>query len=761
MDASDEDIIENCGLDAFLFLRYLKMLLRIFVPLAIIVLPVLTSVNLHGSSSDNNATGLDRLSWANVDAEHTERYWIHFCLSLLVVSWVCRVVWFEMRTFLRLRQRRMAAETQRAFGTTVLVTDIPQDQLTVPKLCETYSKFPGGVRRVRINRNYDELKAKIEHRNKWVSKLEEVETRFIVEGMKADREVERGPLEKLRRSSARRREQCRLPILNVSWCPELPFLGQRVDLIDHCRKRVTALNDEIETDRTKARTAAFRKHASALIEFNSVHGAHLACQSISHPTPHMMQPKLVEVTSEHVIWRNVSFLWWQRYVRTTFASCLVASFCLACMVPVAFTGILSQLNYLATLWPWLAWLQQVPDWMQGVLQGVLPPALLTVLTLCTPILLERLIIEQTIHTDTRVELILQDYFFDFLFIQIFLVVSVSSSVAAVLSGATNGAKSVAGLLAQNLPKASNYFLSYILLQGLSVSAGSLLQIGQLCRIILGRLIDRTPRQIWERGRNWEVKWGTYFPVYTNIAVIGLIYSIVTPLILPVSAFSFLLLLLVQRYVILNHARFRSDTGGMVFPKAINQLFVGLYAMEVYLSGLFFMVRDERGRPACLGQGILMVVMLGCTVVYQMLINAAYRPLFRSLPMIDLEPHGRDGPRPRAAALGPLGRWFSQTVGMLEIVDNFRGETPATPHGIRLVKGPLDVKETTESEMKDFALQSAQPVVWIPKDPLGISASEIEQTRKASANSILISDTGASVDTVGRISCSEPPPEMRL
>ena len=181
----------------------------------------------------------------------------------------------------------------------------------------------------------------------------------------------------------------------------------------------------------------------------------------------------------------------------------------------------------------------------------IPPCLLTVIIILMPIILKLLIKQKAITTESRVELIFQVYYFTFLFLQVFLVISASSSVATVLAGRTHNAKSLAMLITQSLPKTSNYFLSCILLQGLSVSAGSLLQFEQLIELMLARWLDKTPRQMWNRGRSWEVKWGTYFPMYTHIAVIGLVYWIVSPLIMLVSIVSFSLFLVVQRYVILS------------------------------------------------------------------------------------------------------------------------------------------------------------------------------------------------------------------
>lgn len=55
-------------------------------------------------------------------------------------------------------------------------------------------------------------------------------------------------------------------------------------------------------------------------------------------------------------------------------------------------------------------------------------------------------------------------------------------------------------------------------------------------------------------------------------------------------------------------------------------------MEACLIGLFFLVEDENGKVACSGQGICMVVVLILTIGYQVLLNEAFGPLIRYLPI---------------------------------------------------------------------------------------------------------------------------------
>jgi calcium permeable stress-gated cation channel len=101
--------------------------------------------------------------------------------------------------------------------------------------------------------------------------------------------------------------------------------------------------------------------------------------------------------------------------------------------------------------------------------------------------------------------------------------------------------------------------------------------------------------------------------------------------------TFSLFWLVYRYNTLYVTKFRFDTGGLLYPKAINQLFTGLYVMELCLIGLFFLVRnsDQKGRAVgtpCKGQAIIMIVVFFCTIIYQVLLNRAFSPLFRYLPI---------------------------------------------------------------------------------------------------------------------------------
>ena len=121
----------------------------------------------------------------------------------------------------------------------------------------------------------------------------------------------------------------------------------------------------------------------------------------------------------------------------------------------------------------------------------------------------------------RVELFTQSAHFVFQVVQVFLVTTLTSAASAATTQIIKNPLSAKDLLAKNLPKASNYFLAYLLLQALSVSAGSLLRTDRLLgKFVLGPMFDKSVTQMVMRRRGPGLQWGTFVPVFTNLSCIG-------------------------------------------------------------------------------------------------------------------------------------------------------------------------------------------------------------------------------------------------
>ncbi|EME47091.1 hypothetical protein DOTSEDRAFT_69155 [Dothistroma septosporum NZE10] len=668
------------------------------------------------------------------------------------------------------------------------------------------------------------------------------------------------------------RETIRLPIFSASWWPALPLMGKKVDRIYECRRQLARLNSEIEADQNDIEKYPYMN--SAFIQFNHQVAAHMCCQSLSHHVPQQMAPRLVEISPDDVLWDNMAIKWWERYVRTVVVLIIAAALIVFYAIPVAFTSLLNHITTLAQVVPWLSWLANAPKVVQSIIQGLLPPALLALILLLVPIIFRLLVKQQGVATGNAKELGVQQWYFAFLFIQVFLVVTISGGLTTFFSEAASNPGSIVSQLASNLPKASTYFFSYLTVQALSNSASALLQVGSLFMwFIMAPISDSTARAKWKRQTNLNnVQWGTFFPPFTNFAAIGMVYSIISPLIIVFMIFIFGLFWIVQRYNVLFVYQFRNDTGGLLFPVAINQLFTGLYFLELCLIGLFFTISGE-----AFPQAIIMIVLLVATICYQWLLNMAFKPLFQYLPITledeavirdeefaraqaskwaplhqgdggnedprdiqdvleeqeqrehdanhaveDAEKRetkqrsrshtpgsahspdaGRQASTPRAGQrawherrdtskpLWSTDKWKKvapEAVGALRFLADGTRTTaqehdPESQHtvGDVLFSGYADELEDLSPDERDVlvryafqhsALRARRPVVWIPRDALGVSDDEIKRAKKMSTvtvkdedggkeekTNIWMSNEGTALDGKGRVVFRRSPPDF--
>jgi hypothetical protein len=428
----------------------------------------------------------------------------------------------------------------------------------------------------------------------------------------------------------------RLPLFDFtpSWLPGLPLIHKKVDTIYWCRTELARLNLEIEED--QEHPERYPAMNSAFIQFNNQVAAHMACQSAIHHVPKRMSPRMVEISPNDVIWENMAMKWWDRWARQAIVFAIVSGMIILWAIPVAWTASLSNIDALIRQYEWLGFLKENETVYRAIkgIAGVLPAIVLSILLALVPIILDFLAGFQGAKTGSQKSEMVQVYYFLFLFVQVFLVVSITGSTLQTLADVGSNITNTPALLAKNLPKAANYFFSYMILQAMSTSSGTLLQVGTLLVwYLLARLLDNTARGKWRRNTELpSVIWGSFYPVYTNFACIALIYAVIAPLISLFAIITFSLLYVANRYNMLYVTRFKTDTGGILYPTAINQTFTGLYVMELCLIGLFLLIIDPEDHSVGFPQAMIMLVALILTALYQYLLNASFGSLLRYLPV---------------------------------------------------------------------------------------------------------------------------------
>lgn len=395
-------------------------------------------------------------------------------------------------------------------------------------------------------------------------------------------------------------------------------------------------------------------------------------------------------------------------------------------------------------------------------------------------------------SQAEVELTVQNWFFAFQVIQVFLVVTLASAATSVVTKIIDNPSSAATLLSQKIPKAANFYISYIVLQGLSFSSGALLQIGGLIvGKILGKLLDKTPRKMYKRWSSLAgLGWGTVYPAFTLLTVIGIIYSCIAPLVMGFGTIGLYLFYFAYRYNVLYVSNATIDTQGKAYTRALQHLTVGCYLLMVCLIGLFAM--GTGAQRIALGPLILMIIFLVFVVLYHISMNSAMEPLINYLPKnleheeeaLLAEEHYKLSADEKSNGAGAANDGVANVdsgVGNVDSAEKGLTHTTLPPahakpnffmkflrpdiyHDYatlrRLVPNPLDVPPYTEEAERDAychpAITSQAPLLWIPRDPLGISRQEVAHTSRV----IPITDEDAFLDANAKITWNvdkgEPP-----
>ena len=435
--------------------------------------------------------------------------------------------------FINLRQAYLLSPlyANRMSSRTVLFTSVPKDYLDEGKLRRMLGKQ---VKNLWIANECEEIEKTVEERDKVAMKLEAAETKLVKTAVKArakamkkkgshgsgtgefahDLDGESGSVA-ARWVQPKQRPTHRLKFL----------IGKKVDTINWCRSELERLVPKVNAMQDKYRRGEGTFIGSVFVEYYTQSEAQAAYQSIAHHQPLHMSPRFIGINPEEVIWKNLKIGWASRVIRNIATSAFVGALIIFWAIPVAFVGILSNISALSgngSPIHFLGFIQKIPSVILGVVQGLLPSILLAVLMALLPIVLRwmaRLAGKPTLST---VELRVQNSYFLFQVIQVFLVTTLTSGAASAGVKIFQNPSQATTLLAQSLPTASNFYISYFILQGLSISASALAQVvGVILFRLLGKVLDSTPRKMYKRFITLGgLGWGTVFPVYTLLTVIG-------------------------------------------------------------------------------------------------------------------------------------------------------------------------------------------------------------------------------------------------
>lgn len=632
------------GLDAYFFLRFISVLLVFFASCGTLNLIILVPLNYSGSSSTHSAVGMDRLSITNISPEKSCRLNAHWVCGLVTIFTISALTIYELESVVKIRHTYMRSDAHRnrLWSRVLLLGHVPQHLKSKEAILLFVGNLPGKVEQVWFVDDFASFWWKRCEAENALDLLEEAKVKELKALVRTNGKTDREPSSGNNKVFIPRYlPLLSLPVFQRVIAIKLPGLLRPVRILELGRiedwafQILANFNQLIENRRQVLDQFSFEKKGQLFILFQTQEAANIVHQVVLSLEVWQLDQSRTDVNPEDILWWNISR---EDSLLTSLQSCAInfifVVLCILYMVPVSLITIMSQVPTLVRLVPFLGWLKNLPQNVRDIFSSILPSLLLSALTESVNRLTRKLTYWKGFWTGSEVELNLQQWYFGFLFTQQFLVVSILSSLCAVMLQIVNEPASIPTLFATNIPQSATFFFKFLPVQAFAVCGGCFLQVERLVlQVLLYLWWDVTPREKQRRIRDLvKVKWGSIYPSISVFGSIGVTYCIISPLISLFMIVNFSLILVSYKYslrYIFDYSN-PSETYGRLYPKALFQLYSGIYCLELYLIGACLSQQNQSGQYPMKYHGLFMVFVFLTTIMGNIFIYHRYSRLISNM-----------------------------------------------------------------------------------------------------------------------------------
>ncbi|KAJ3324885.1 hypothetical protein HDU76_013293 [Blyttiomyces sp. JEL0837] len=340
----------------------------------------------------------------------------------------------------------------------------------------------------------------------------------------------------------------------------------------------------------------------AFVVFNDVLGPHVASRITLHDAPAIMSERYPCVDVKDVIWENAQAKYIERQIRNSFAVAVVTALVIFWSLLIAFvTGVADLDNVKKNFPPIAAPLLALPTPIYGLIAGLLPAIIVSVLISLVPTFLRLISFYSGSLLKSETEKTIHGQYFAFQVFNVLVISVVSSSIFTSYKSIVNNPSNALEEFAGAVPKLSNFFINFLMLQGLSAPAQEVAQIVPLfLKPILAKILGTTPRAAFAATQPPAFDPSVMMASHAFIVTVGLFYSVISPLVLPFAVIYFALFFVVYKYEMMYLFSHPAQTGGKMLYRAAKHMFTGLFMFQGLMLVLF-------GLKQAIGQAILTLI----------------------------------------------------------------------------------------------------------------------------------------------------------
>lgn len=387
---SDHFVLQHVSLDAYFYLRFLRFIILICFIGCCITFPILLPLNATGGGT---ASQLDKITFSNI--ANNSHLWGHVAVAWVLFGGILALIVRERLQLIGARQAYLLdpSNASRLSTRTVLFLHVPHSKTLPENLKQTFGDKAERSWPIKDTGDLDGLVGK---RNSTVFKLESAELDLLKNVAKSRRNG--------RNTTNGSTNDEEAPLMDKANRPterSPPIIGTKIDSINLARNSVREIADEIQRHR-EAPGRQVPDISGVFVTFSDQAAAHRAFETISFEPKVPITNRYLAPQPKEVLWDSLTLSVKQRLSKESLALIFVIVFTIFFSIPVGIVGTISNVQYLADNVKWLAWVEKLPPAVLGVLQGLVPPFLVSWFVSYVPKLFRRKFFDSTVGE--RVEL---------------------------------------------------------------------------------------------------------------------------------------------------------------------------------------------------------------------------------------------------------------------------------------------------------------------------------------------------------------------
>lgn len=375
---------------------------------------------------------------------------------------------------------------------------------------------------------------------------------------------------------------------------------QKVDAIEYLTQRIRHLEVHINEVRQSVDKRSTMSYGFA--SYSDIIEAHNIAYACRKKKPHGAVIRLAPRPND-IIWDHMALSQqarsWKRFMNNVWVTVLTILW----IVPNAMIAIfLVNLSNLGRVWPAFqrSLLEEPVVW--GMVQGILPPALTSLIYLVLPIIFRRMSMaagDQTKNGRERHVLAKLYTFFVFNNLIVFSIFStIWSTISNVVSETQNGADAWQAIQGANFADAlflalcgvSPFWVTWLLQRHL----GAAIDLSQLWPLVYGffmrRFSNPTPRELIELTAPMSFDYASYYNYFLFYVTVALCYSGIQPLVLMAAAMYFCIDVILKKYLLLYVFVTKTESGGTFWRVLFNRFIFGMVLSNL----IYFLIAWVRG-----------------------------------------------------------------------------------------------------------------------------------------------------------------------